>query len=65
MVPGMEKLRAYLTTRSAAELAKAIGMSRSQVWRLATGKAKPYADTAIRIEDATGGEVPVRSWAEQ
>jgi len=59
----MEKLTEYLETHSATDLARAVGMSRSQIWRLANGKAHPGADTAVKIEDATGGAVPMRSWA--
>jgi transcriptional regulator with XRE-family HTH domain len=62
----MKTLAQYLAEKgrgTAAQLARDTGLSESQVMRLARG-GRPFADTAIKIEDATGGAVPVRSWVE-
>lgn len=40
-----------------AQLAKAAGLDRSQLWRIETGKATPYVDTLGRLARALG--VPV------
>lgn len=36
--------------------------SRSQLWRWATGQCEPPVTTALAIERASGGAVPVHSW---
>ena len=49
---------------SAAHLASQVGVTRQYIWALAKGTSLPRVDVAIRIEDATNGAVPVRSWVE-
>ena len=60
----MEKLTQYITTNSPGALAKACGISRQYLWKLAKGDSLPRVDVAIRIEDATNGAVPARAWVE-
>jgi transcriptional regulator with XRE-family HTH domain len=62
----MKTLAQYLDEKgrgAAADLARKIGKSESTVWRLARGN-EPLVKTALAIEDATGGAVPVRAWVE-
>ena len=63
---GMKTLAQYLAEKgrgAAAQLARDTGLSESQIMRLARG-GDPLARTAIKIEDATKGAVPVRAWVE-
>lgn len=60
----MEKLTEYITTQSAQTLAEQIGVHRAQVYRWAKGESEPGVRAALRLEDATGGAVPVRAWVE-
>jgi DNA-binding phage protein len=60
----MKTLAQYLEEKgrgAAAQLSRDTGLSESQIMRLARG-GEPLAKTAVKIEDATGGAVPVRSW---
>lgn len=43
--------------------ARAVGVNRVSVWRYRKGEAMPPADTAAKIESATGGAVPANGWA--
>lgn len=45
-----------------AQLAKAAGIDRSQLWRIETGKATPYVDTLLRLANAL--RVPVSALLE-
>lgn len=60
----MTKLAEYIheTGRRKADLAKAIGVSRGYVTELCQGTKRPGLSVAVRIETATCGMVPVRSW---
>lgn len=60
----MSKLRTYLThTRTKqAELAKRVGVSCGYMSELVKGDKTPGLELAVRIEDATCGQVPARSW---
>ena len=62
----MKTLAQYLAEKgrgAAAQLARDTGLSESQIMRLARG-GDPLARTAIKIEDATNGAVPVRAWVD-
>jgi transcriptional regulator with XRE-family HTH domain len=61
----MNTLGTYLKTQgrgAQARLARDIGLSESQVTRLANG-ATPLVTTALDIARATNNAVPVESWA--
>lgn len=64
-VPFM-KLSAYLSKRklSDAEFASSIDMSKTQVWRLKTGRSKPAWKTVEVIEEKTGGKVKAADWSD-
>lgn len=51
------KLASYLEGKSAAALARMIGVPTSTITRLAKGERKPSLLLASRIVDATDGEV--------
>jgi len=59
---GMKTLSEYLSSRSKAEFAEAIGVSSSQLSQYLGGYRRPSYDRMLQIEAATGGEVPVQSW---
>lgn len=61
----MTALAQYLTQRgiTQADFATRLGVECSTVCRWASGKRYPGVADAIAIESATGGEVPLRSWA--
>jgi plasmid maintenance system antidote protein VapI len=50
------------TAKTRAEWADAFGISRPYLHGLINGTRSPSVDVAVRIEAATGGAVPVRSW---
>jgi len=58
-------LASYLDAsgESDASFARRIRGSRSGVCRYKQGLRKPGRDLALRIEEATGGAVPAKSWA--
>lgn len=58
-------LAKYLADRklSYAAFAALVGADRQRVWRIAKGDRGPSVELAIQIERATGGAVPVESWA--
>ena len=60
----MEKLASYLERHGLTQrqFADSIGKDQSVVCRLANGLAAPGLDTAIRIQTATAGEVPITAW---
>ncbi len=60
----MSKLRSYLkeTGTRQAELAKRVGVSFGHMSALVNGDKTPGLELAVRIEDATEGRVPARSW---
>ena len=43
-------------------VAERLGKSRAYLDRLCAGARRPDLETAIAIEDMTGGTVPVRYW---
>jgi DNA-binding XRE family transcriptional regulator len=47
---------------SISDLARAVGISTSSFYELMGGRSEPRVTTAVKIEDLTKGEVPVRSW---
>jgi len=61
---GAERLTEFLnlsgTTRR--KFAEQIGIDVSVVSRFARGLARPRVDTAVKIEEATAGKVPVAFW---
>lgn len=60
----MSKLRTYLasTNTRQKDLARSLGVSVGYMSELVNGDKTPGLDLAVRIEDATGGQVPARSW---
>lgn len=58
-------LAAYLRTKGLTQrqFAAMIGVNQSVVCRFASNAATPKLKTALLIEAATDGEVPVSSWA--
>lgn len=44
------------------EAADMLGVSRPYLYDLLSGKRQPSFETALRIETATGGEVPITDW---
>lgn len=48
-----------------AEFAILIGKDRSLVNRLRRGDVRPTLDVAAKIEELTGGEIPMQAWVEQ
>ncbi len=50
------------TGKSKKEVADAIGISMVALYALLNGKAEPRVSTAVKIEEMTGGQVPVKSW---
>lgn len=62
---GMEKLKSYISSQPAASMgkvAKQIGVSRPYLYDLLGGTRHPSFAVAKRIEEATGGKVPIGSW---
>ena len=61
----MSNLTTFLTetNTSQAKLSEALGISRGHMSLLVSGERKPSLDLAVAIERATGGAVPVSSWA--
>lgn len=47
------------------DLANILGISRPYMSLLVAGKKRPSLELAVRIEQVTGGAVPVVSWVEQ
>ncbi|SHK05078.1 Helix-turn-helix [Ruegeria lacuscaerulensis ITI-1157] len=45
-----------------ADLASSIGVEQATISKLESGSFRPGLELAIKIEDATGGAVPARSW---
>lgn len=62
----MSQLRTFLTrTRTKqADLAKRLGVSCGYMSELVKGDKTPGLELAVKIEDATGGQVSARSWIE-
>jgi transcriptional regulator with XRE-family HTH domain len=62
----MEKLKAWITDNNLTqrEFAAMVGLSPTAVHQLLRGRNAPSVVAAIKIDDATGGAVPVRSWVE-
>ena len=59
----MENLKAYLKAHKATYLAQEAGITNSYLSDLKHGRRSPSLEVAFAIERATGGEVPVASWA--
>ena len=61
----MDKLKEYLARLGVTQnrFAQEIGVEQATVSRLVNGIIRPGIDLAVRIESATGGDVPVSSWA--
>lgn len=47
------------------ELAKTIGVAQGQVSDWASGVRRPGLDHALRLEEATRGAVPAKSWSKR
>ncbi len=60
----MKDLGTYLKEEGASQkaFAEMIGVDPSVVSRFIARTARPGLELAVRIEDATGGAVPARSW---
>lgn len=60
-------LTAYIAASGAtqADFAKRIGRTQAYVSRLCASDASPSLTTALRIERATNGAVPVATWANE
>jgi DNA-binding XRE family transcriptional regulator len=63
----MKLLRDYLETsgKTQAQLGAEVGVGQAAISKLCTGRIKPSGIVAYRIEQATGGAVPVRAWFEE
>lgn len=63
---GMDQLRAYLTRTNITQSAFAgtIGLSRSHLSEIISGRKRPSLDVAFAIARATSGDVPVEAWAD-
>ena len=61
---GMEQLAKHLeeTGQTQAGFAEKIGIHASVLCKYLTTGVRPSLDTAVKIEKATGGAVPVSSW---
>ena len=44
------------------EVARRLGITRQYLDRLTNGTRRPDLELAVRVEDLTDGQVPVRSW---
>lgn len=60
----MEKLRQYLEGRKKGDFARAIGTTPSYLSQLLSKHRTPSFPLMVRIEQESGGEVPVSSWVE-
>jgi DNA-binding transcriptional regulator YdaS (Cro superfamily) len=60
----MEKLVEYLKTHKGSALAASLGISPSYLSDMKKGNRRPSLKLAFAIEEATGGQVPARSWVE-
>lgn len=61
----METLKTYIKSqpsRTMAEVADDLGVSRPFLYGLLDGSRQPSLDVAQRIDAATGGQVPITSW---
>lgn len=63
---GPSELRAWIERKLGGNIAKfaaRAGLERAHASKIARGlMPRISADTALRIEEATGGDVPVQSW---
>ena len=64
-IQGMNTLSTYLSENDLTQeaFAAAISVRQATVSRLVSGKQKPSWSLAQRIEQATGGAVPMLAWA--
>ncbi|MBO9457310.1 helix-turn-helix transcriptional regulator [Paracoccus sp. R12_1] len=60
----MEKLRAYLSDEGVTQktFAEAVGLSRSHLNEIISGRKRPSLDVAFAIARATNGAISVDSW---
>lgn len=60
----MEKLDTYLASKNIrqADFALEVGTTQATISKLIKGAAAPSLSLALRIEEATDGEVPCASW---
>ena len=58
------KLHSWITDNkfTLASFAKEAGTSHAQISRILNGKRRPSWKLALRIQAATGGEVPASEW---
>lgn len=64
-IKGMKKLNAYIKRNSTApmrEIAEKLGVSRPYLYDLIKGEREPSITVAVKIANATGGEVAVSDW---
>lgn len=55
-------LTAYLKDERQADLAAAVGCKQATISRYAAGTRFPGRDIAAKIDEATGGKVPLAIW---
>jgi len=57
-------LKIYLDgpERTKADAGRAIGVPDRSIYQWLSGRCRPSIDAAAKLEDYTGGEVPIRSW---
>lgn len=60
----MEKLTSYLKANGIPQtkFAGEIGITQSSLSKMCAGQIAPSLETAVKIDRATGGAVPVDSW---
>jgi len=60
----MENLTLYLQRSglTQAQLAERVGVNQASISKMCRGVISPDIHTAIAIEQATGGKVPVEAW---
>lgn len=64
---GHERLEDFLhrSELTGVQLAKLAGMTPMQVYHLIARRRRASLDVAVRLEDASCGAIPVRSWVER
>jgi transcriptional regulator with XRE-family HTH domain len=60
---GMQTLADYLKGKKKAEFARQLGISSSQLSQYLSGYRRPRFEQMLKIAIASGGAVPIESWA--
>jgi DNA-binding transcriptional regulator YdaS (Cro superfamily) len=58
----MQVLKKYLKKRNKREFAESVGIVPAYLSQIQAGIKRPSFDLMVRIEVATGGDVPLSSW---